>query len=73
MALSDMRLNKEQVDRLQALDKDIAEINKAIARAKGVGIDTSEVEKYLKQGINLRDRLLKEYGPQANQGSKEGA
>lgn len=73
MSLSDLKLNEEQIKRLQALDSDISEINKAIARAKGVGIDTSEVEKYLKQGIELRDRLLKEYGPQATQGSEEGA
>jgi len=57
-------LTKEQYERLKALDADIQFAREEIARAKRVGIDISELEKYLEDVVKLRDNLMREYKPE---------
>jgi len=57
-------LSKEQYERLKALDADIQFAREEIARAKRVGLDVSELEKYLDEVVQLRDRLMEEYKPE---------
>lgn len=57
-----IKLSQEDINRLKALDADIAFAKAELERAKRVGIDVSKLEKQLEEAIKLRDSLLKEYG-----------
>ena len=57
-----IKLSKEDIERLKALDVDIEACRAELERAKRVGIDVSQLEKQLEEAIKLRDNILKEYG-----------
>jgi len=58
----EIKLTDEQIAMLQNLDRDFEFLEKEIARAKDVGLDTFELEKQLKYLKELRDKLLEFYG-----------
>ena len=57
-----IRLSKEQEEILRNLDNEIRIAEAEIQRAKGLGIDVSDLERQLEEAKRLRDMLLKEYG-----------
>lgn len=57
-------LSTEQYLQLKALDKDIEFARSELERAKRVGLDVSELERYLNEVVELRNRIMEEYKPE---------
>jgi len=60
--MEQIKLSKEDIERLKELDPLIQHAKEEIDRAKRVGIDVSDLEEQLNEAVKLRDMLLKEYG-----------
>jgi len=57
-----IKLDPEDIQKLNDLDPDIEFLNTEIARAKRAGIDVTKLEKDLNDIIQLRKGLIREYG-----------
>lgn len=66
--MEQIKLSKEDIERLKELDPLIDHAKEEIERAKRVGIDVSDLEEQLNEAVKLRDMLLKEYGTESEQG-----
>jgi len=62
MNMEQIKLSEEEIKALKDLDPLIEHARAEIERAKRVGIDVSDLEAELNSAVELRDRLLKEYG-----------
>jgi len=58
----EIKLSEEEKAMLRNLDKDFEFLEREIARAKEVGLDTKDIEEQVKYLKELRDKLLKTYG-----------
>lgn len=61
MQINSIKLDSQEIAKLEALGSDIEVLERNIAKLKSIGVDTIKLETQLTAAKTLKDNLLKEF------------